>query len=55
MLGINDYSVSVHFGDIDDNTKNTVFTLLLTTVFVFIVEKILVYLFDTIKGKRHKR
>ncbi len=34
---------------------NTVLTLLLTTVFVFIVERILVYLFDVIKGKRKRR
>ena len=32
-----------------------VLTLLLTTVFVFIVERILVYLFDVIKGKKRKR
>ena len=34
---------------------NTVLTLLLTTVFVFIVERFLVYLFDIIKGKRKRR
>ena len=34
---------------------NTVLTLLLTTVFVFIVERFLVYLFDVIKGKKRKR
>lgn len=34
---------------------NTVLTIVFTTVLVFIVEKILVYLFDVIKGKRKRR
>lgn len=34
---------------------NTVLTMVFTTVLVFIVEKILVYLFDILKGKRKRR
>ena len=34
---------------------NTVLTIVFTTVLVFIVEKMLVYLFDKIKGKKRKR
>ena len=34
---------------------NTVLTIVFTTVLVFIVEKILVYLFDILKGKRKRR
>ena len=34
---------------------NTVLTIVFTTVLVFVVEKILVYLFDVIKGKRKRR
>ncbi len=34
---------------------NTVLTIVFTTVLVFVVEKILVYLFDVIKGKKRKR
>ena len=34
---------------------NTVFTLLLTTVFVFIVEKALVQIYNKLIGKRKRR
>ncbi len=34
---------------------NTVLTIVFTTVLVFIVEKMLVYLFDSFKGKRKRK
>lgn len=34
---------------------DTVLTIVFTTVLVFIVEKMLVYLFDIFKGKRKRR
>ena len=34
---------------------NTVLTIVFTTVLVFIIEKVLTHLFDTMKGKKRKR
>ena len=34
---------------------NTVLTIVFTTVLVFIIEKALTHIFDTMKGKRKRR